>query len=1074
MFYSISEKEIHTLTKELQEEAKSMKMPMVRWAKGYHVKLDDVYTEPDLQIVDNQPHGPVFTAVSDYKTLFDNDNEGICNEENLDSNKNSSSNSACNDLVRDNKMNSEGHCRRSSDDTSAKQAGLKKVKPSKILLKADPGNGKTTFTNKVFLDWARGILAVFLIVFFVSMKLVKPGDVVENVIISQSPTLRRLKISKPKLQTILERFGASILIILDGMDQHDLQEGPHFLDLIEGAKYSCSILVTSRPHNVAEIEPHFETVVQLRGFTQSNAERYISKILKIKQKAETLTRFVSGPNFNRTYKVRSPMILLFLCVLVNNDKNVDIDNRSDNLGEIYTRLIFSVYRAYCHEAKIPFEKKKLERLLLSLGKLASEMQTHVSVGYYEKEALIHEVGKEAFDSGLLIGHEDDYRLLTLEAEIAVTFPHELIGSIFNAFFCTRVLGDWEAISRFKFPESWENIDEFSLYYSVIADHAFIRFFLWFVSDRCSAKYFQFSNRGKAFDQLALKVSKFFDHVQLDFAQISSVLPVLDVMQPNLNKDLSLLNLLGQALSNCKNIRELYMGHMCPVDWILRSIGCLLSLKLIVNTGVVDISRYEKLISTNILNDDDHSLVIIESAGNPLNLIPHLVRFAPRRITLCVTGKGCLKPLDVTCYFSKYISRLQLTDFYCASFGLHELLQCPLLSAITFTNIVVDRSVLDASGTSMKDNKLPVISILKFEDCGSSLEGNLKLLFKSSWRALEYLELYKCELDQSDVLFIAAENGLVPNLTTLRFGFSIRSSEMVNRRTCCRKEHIIDDNIFLIFRQHWPRLTTLYLHDVCKRQYKRIAPNLNAEFLPNLSDLAIYMWQDAPMWRKKQVQTQPCAKRQKDQLAFWEQLDMIDKMPRIKHHRLRHLTLQRFVCAPTHLHVVALSALSCRLDKLDVSHSSYVTGCLFILVGHSFPSPHTLILSDCQLNSRDLRSLATACTKGRLPELTMLDVSQNSNLSGCLNLLLGCALQSLKNLILVDCGLQTCNLKHLAMAKSEERLPELRYLDISNNVQISGELEHLFYCGQNWSALLTLKSKQKHAFGNDFEVLIAKN
>ena len=972
---------------------------MVRWAKGYHVKLDDVYTEPDLQIADNQPHGPALTAISDYKTLFHNDNEGICNEENLDSSENRSGNSACNDLVGENTMNSESHCRR--------------VKPSKILLKANPGNGKTTFSNKVFLDWARGILTTFSIVFFVSMKLVKPGDVIENVIISQSPTLRRLKISKPKLQTILERFSASILIILDGMDQHDLQNSPDFLDLIEGAKYSCSILVTSRPHNVAEIEPHFETVVQLRGFTQSNAERYISKIIKNKRKAKTLTRFTLGLIFSRTYQIRSPMILLFLCVLVNNDDNIDIDHLGDNLGEIYTRLIYSVYRAYCRETRIPFEKKKLEGLLLSLGKLANEMKNFG--GYYEKEALLHKAGQEAFDSGLLIGHEDDYRLLMREADICVTFPHELIGWFFNAFFCTRVLGNCETISGFKFPDILKNIHEISLNPSLLTDHAFIRFCLWFLSHRCSTNFFQFSNRGKAIDQLALEVSQYYDLVQLNFVQVSSCLPALDIMQPGLTKDSPVLNLLMQALSNCKNIRELYMSHMCP-DWVLESIGCLTSLKLIVNTAVVDVSRYEKLISANILKDDDHNLVIIESAGTPLDLITHLRRFTGRCITLCVTGKGCTKPLDVTGYFSEHVSSIELTDFHCASFDTWEMQRCPFLSAITFTNTVVHRSVLDALGTSMKDNKLPVISILKFEDCGSSLEGNLKLLFKSSWRPLEYLELYKRDLDPSDVFFIAAENGFLPNLTTLRFGFSIRSSEMVNRRPCCRKEHIIDDNVFLTFRQHWPRLTTLYLHDVCKWQYKRIAPNLNVEFLPNLSDLAIYMWQHAPMWRKKQVQTRTCPSGHTDQLILWEQLGKIDKMPQIKHNKLRHLSLQRFVSAATHLHAVALSALLCRLDKLDISHSSYVTGHLFILVSHSFPSLHTLILSNCHLNSNDLRSLTSACTKGRLPELTMLDISHNSNLSGCLNLLLNGVLQSLKNLILVDCSLQTCDLKHLAMVK----------------------------------------------------------
>ena len=858
----------------------------------------------------------MFTAVSDYKTLFDNDKEGICNEKDRDSNGNSS-NSACNDLVVENTMNSEGHCTRSNDKTSAKQhAKRKKVQPSKILLKADTGNGKTTFSNKVFLDWARGFLAVFSIVFFVSMKLVNPGDVVENVIISQSPTLRRLKISKPKLQAILEKFGASVLIILDGMDQHDLQNSPHFLDLIEGAKYSCSILLTSRPHTVAEIEPHCETIVQLSGFSQSNAERYISKILENKQKAETVIRFVSGPTFSRTYPVHSPMMLLFLCVLVNNDENIDIDNLSDNVGEIYTKLIRSVYRAYCQETNITFKKKRFERLLLSIGKVKTEMKGFVD--YYEKKALIHEVGQEAFDCGFLIGHEDDYRLLTHDAEIAVTSPHELIGSFFNVFFYTRVLGGRKTISGFKFSAIWKHIDKMSLNFNGLTDHVFIRFCLWFFSDRCSAKYLKFPRRVKAFGQFAIKISQFYDLVQLNFVQISSFVPALDVMQPDFTRDSPLLNLFMKALSKCRNIRELYMSHLCPVYWILGSIGCLSSLLSIINTDAVNVSKYEEFISTRILNDDD--LVIIESAVSPLNLITHLRRLAKRYIVLSVTGNGNEKPIDVTGYFSKYVSVLQLTGFRCALFGLCEMQRCPFLSEIIFTNSGVDRSVLDALGTAMKSNNLSVISVLNFNDCGSSLKGKLKLLFKSSWPTLTYLDLEGCELDQSDVNYFAVENGFLPNLKKLCFGFSSKSSEMVNRRPCCTKEHIIDDDVFSIFRQHWPILTTISLHDVCKQQYKRIASVLNPVFLPSLSDLSIYI--------------------------LWEQLDSIEKLPQINHYRLSHLTLQRFVCAATHLQGVARSAFSCRLEKLNISHSSHMAGFLFVLVDHSLPSVHILILSDC--------------------------------------------------------------------------------------------------------------------------------
>ena len=1031
-----------------------MKIPMVKWAKGYHVKLDDVYTPQDLQIVENKLNGPVTTPISDYKDLF--------YEQETDCSQNTES--IGNNLVGDDQLKSDSQ---NNDIVSAPQP-RKRIKSSRILLKADPGNGKSTFSKKVLVDWAKGDSEEFSAVFFASMNLARPGDEIENVIINQSPSLKRLGISKPKLQAILERFGASILIILDGMDEHDLSNSPHFLDLIKGAKpFACNLLVTSRSDKVAEIEHHFETVVQCRGFSQHNAKQYVSKILKNQHNVEPIVRFVSGQIFFSRPQIRCPMILLFICVLVNNDDNIDLDHLSNSLGEIFTKLIYNVYRAHCKETKIPFEKKRFERLLFSLGALANSMSVPRFVGYYDREALIHEVGREAFDSGLLIGHDDDYGLLTQDADICVTFAHALIGWLFNAFFFSRVLGHCETISGFQFSEFFKNL-KLNLHYTALSDRVFIRFCLWFLSDRCSATYLEFPNRDEAFDQLALKISRFYDLAQLNFVELSSLLPALNVIQADMTK-----TLLAQSLSHCQNIRELYLSHLCPVDWILEHIGCLSSVKLIVNTGVLNVSRYEKLISMNILNADSHDLVIIESAAYPLNLMSHLGRFPGRCITLCVTGQYCTKPVDVAGYFSKYVSSLQFTDFRCASFGLCEIQRPPLLSSISFTNSGVDRNVLNALGTVMKNNTFPVLSDLSFEGCGSSLKGTLKLLFKSSCPTLKYLNLRKCELEQSDVPFLAAENGFLPNLTTLFFGFSIKPSELANRMPCCKKEHVIDESVFSIFGQHWPLLTTLSLHGLCKQQYKRIVPVLNTTFLPNLSDLAVHMWQHAAMWRKQQVQILTYAEAQTTPLILWEEIDQIDKMPEIKHSRLTHLTLQRFVCAATHLHSVALGALSCKLQKLDISHSSHVTGCLFILVGHSFPSLHTLILSDCQLNSRDLRNLAKACTKRKLPKLAMLDISHNSNLGGYLNLLLTCVIQHLKKIILIDCGLQVCDLKSLVLATSEGRLPKLRHLDISNNAEISGKIEHLFCFGQNWPDLLTLKSEQSHVFGKDFEMLVSK-
>ena len=89
----------------------------------------------------------------------------------------------------------------------------------------------------------------------------------------------------------------------------------------------------------------------------------------------------------------------------------------------------------------------------------------------------------------------------------------------------------------------------------------------------------------------------------------------------------------------------------------------------------------------------------------------------------------------------------------------------------------------------------------------------------------------------------------------------------------------------------------------------------------------------------------------------------------------------FICSPLHLNTAAISAQSSEVTKLDISHSSGISGALSILLCHSFPLLETLILSDCGLNSDDLSNLAQADVEGRLPELKHLDLSDNEAIRG---------------------------------------------------------------------------------------------
>ena len=58
-------------------------------------------------------------------------------------------------------------------------------KNRKVLMKANPGMGKTTLGRKMSSDWAIGKFEKFSIIFFVALKFVKPGDSIENIIMQQ-------------------------------------------------------------------------------------------------------------------------------------------------------------------------------------------------------------------------------------------------------------------------------------------------------------------------------------------------------------------------------------------------------------------------------------------------------------------------------------------------------------------------------------------------------------------------------------------------------------------------------------------------------------------------------------------------------------------------------------------------------------------------------------------------------------------------------------------------------------------------------------------------------------------------
>ena len=137
-----SDAELEDLAEKLRAHtAKTTRIEMAPWAKAYTVDIKEIYTELTLEKIENQPTGPEGKIIDDYKELF-----GDLQDQ-------------------------------SQEEKFGSSPRPIKPRPSKkILGKGEPGFGKTCLGKKISWDWAKGLFTAVSLVFFVSLKLVRPAD----------------------------------------------------------------------------------------------------------------------------------------------------------------------------------------------------------------------------------------------------------------------------------------------------------------------------------------------------------------------------------------------------------------------------------------------------------------------------------------------------------------------------------------------------------------------------------------------------------------------------------------------------------------------------------------------------------------------------------------------------------------------------------------------------------------------------------------------------------------------------------------------------------------------------------
>ena len=361
--------------------------------------------------------------------------------------------------------------------------------------------------------------------------------------------LEGINITRSKL---IERSGPECLLILDGLDECALGQNREVHKIIKGAKYvNCNVILTSRPHSTRTFEKYFDTIVRVEEFTLSEARKFASLIVCNQKKVENILKFNPAGERSDVRVHNVPILLSFLCLLVRED-DIDLSDQTLNIGEIYTRMVRCLYKKFTIRKGIDYDDEAFVKLLNSLGKLA--LKTLLSENPLLRHSdITKEVGSDAFDYGLLIGHEDAHRLIRDEtADIFVTFPHRSILAFLGAFYFVM---NFDATSPLVQVA----------YHQYLNNPLFLQFCLWFMMR--SEKYFSFLESRRTYESLNHYIVKEIDDVKFDFTQVAQRFPALNVVLKN--QDKVALRMFENVLEKCDKIKHIALTSEHPASSILR-------------------------------------------------------------------------------------------------------------------------------------------------------------------------------------------------------------------------------------------------------------------------------------------------------------------------------------------------------------------------------------------------------------------------------------------------------------------------------------------------------------------------
>ena len=200
---------------------------------------------------------------------------------------------------------------------------FKNVEPqgTRILVKGDPGIGKTAFVQKLAFDWATKHFVRFDVVLVVKLKFTDKTQSIISMVKNQIETLsENYQVSEVDIASYMKSGRDRVLLVLDGLDEINLKQYPQVQEVLLGEGYrKCCILATTRPHVAETLYNKMTNVAKIKGFSRERAKQFVGHILDGKE----LEEFFQQLNHKKMSQMHQiPLIVQALALLFKESQKL--------------------------------------------------------------------------------------------------------------------------------------------------------------------------------------------------------------------------------------------------------------------------------------------------------------------------------------------------------------------------------------------------------------------------------------------------------------------------------------------------------------------------------------------------------------------------------------------------------------------------------------------------------------------------------------------------------------------------------------------------------------------------------